>query len=47
MLRYNDTWLTVTEIAKIENVSYQSVYSRYIANKKHKLPIKYLYKEAK
>lgn len=47
MLRYNDTWLTVTEIAKIENVSYQSVYSRYIANKKHRLPIKYLYKEVK
>lgn len=44
ILRYNDTWLTVTEIAKIENLSYQSVYSRYIANKKHRLPIKYLYK---
>ena len=48
LLEYQpDEWLTVAEIAQIENISYKTAYSRYVRNEKTKLPRKYLYKEDK
>lgn len=42
-LWYNNKWRTVEEIAKIENISYNCAYGRYVTNKKTRLPRKQLY----
>ena len=43
LLQYNDKWLTLNEIAKIENISYYTAYDRYVDSKKTRLPRKQLY----
>lgn len=42
-LWYDNKWRTVEEIAKIECISYDCVYGRYVTNKKTRLPRKQLY----
>lgn len=42
-LWYNQKWCTVEEIAKLENVSYDVVYYRYVTRKSTRLPKKQLY----
>lgn len=42
-LWYNEKWLTVEEISKIENVSWNTAYYRYVTRKKTRLPRKQLY----
>lgn len=36
--RYDNEWLTIAEIMKIEDKPYSSVYRRYVINEKTKLP---------
>lgn len=42
-LWYNNKWRNVEEIAKIECISYDCAYGRYVTNKKTRLPRKQLY----
>ena len=46
-LKYNNKWLTLNEIAKIENISYDNAYYRYVRCEKTKLPRKQLYEGGK
>lgn len=38
VLQYNNEWLTIAEIMKIEDKPYSSIYRRYVINEKTKLP---------
>lgn len=42
-LWYNDEWLTLNEIARIEGIPYYKAYHRYVECEKTKLPRKQLY----
>lgn len=46
-LKYNGEWLSIRQIAQIEDISWNSVYWKYVQCKKTKLPIKYLYEGVK
>lgn len=43
LLWYNAKWLWVEDIAKIENISYDTAYYRYVTRKNTRLPRKQLY----
>lgn len=43
VLLYNDKWLTVKQIAKIEGIDWYKAHTKYVRVKKTRLPKKYLY----
>ena len=43
LLLYNNKWLTIKQIAQIENIPLKTAYNRYVAREKHRLPRKQLY----
>ena len=43
LLKHNDEWRTLKEIAQIENIPKSTAYKRYVISKKTKLPRKQLY----
>ena len=47
LLKYNNEWLTVKEIAQLENISWHNAYSQYVKGEKTRLPKKQLYEEVK
>lgn len=42
-LLYHNTWLSIREIADMEDISYKTAYKRYVIRKKTRLPRKRLY----